>query len=1046
MRVPVGLSGVTMGVLAFGDFEVDLDLFHLRRCGQRIEIGTKAFDLLVYLINHRERVVSKAELLANVWHAQALSNSAIPTAVLELRKRLGDDSGAPRFILNTPGRGYRFIAGVVEPIAGAETSGSAARAAIPQAVGQGFVGRDSELSVVRAAFERCRNGVPQTVLLAGEAGIGKTRLAEVFSAQARTLGATILVGRCREGEGAPAFWPWVQVVRGLVEGLTPQSLETDVRRLAPVLAQMVPELAQLFPDLIAPPPLDAEPARFRLFDTVTRLLKYAGSERPLVVILDDLHQADPASLHFLAFVVRELRQAAVLLLVTYRDFDAQRNPARLEAITELARQEPSRSIHLHGLSAAEVAEFISASLLPDSGSKALARALYDQSGGNPFFLTQLVHLLEAQGGALDVESGSRLPVSLPGGVRDAIARQLDGLPNDTRRTLRIAAAIGREFSSATVADVLGLSMRAALAALQPAIDARLVAVVPERISYLRFAHVLLRDSVYDQLDPAERSALHERIACSLERLYADDLGPHAAELAYHFLESLDCGGPEPAVRFAIQAGDWASARLAYEDAARHYRSAVSILDNSGPGKIDQRCEVLLALGEAEMNMGDRERARRTFYVTAGHAKRGGRSELLARAALRIAPGFFTIEIGVVDEPLVNLLEDALSAIGTADSPLRAQLLARLAMALGWSGVEERRRALTVEAIDVAKRLPDAGTLAYALSAYHGLLWGPERIRERAAVIDEMEVLANKSRNTELILIHLVFRITLGFEQGRIDQVDRDIAAYVRIAEPLNQPQSLWYIHTYRAARALMQGRVAEASKHAESLLVVGGRLSDVNAVNTFGIHAAIQLWEGDRTSEVLPIADQFVHRYPLIPAWQFSRAFMYFEAGHEELARAQFEKLADDDFSILPRNEQWTTSIVLAADLCCRLEDRARARSLYARLLPARSQYSVIGFGVATIGSIALRLGMLATLARDWESAEEHFEEAIQMEERVGSIPWLAHTLYWQARSLSTRGRPSDIDRARDLSGRGIDLAVSMSLTRVKRNFEALRHALVRRA
>src|SRR5262245_28214049 len=283
-----------MGVLAFAEFEVDLELFQLRHRGVPIEISAKGFDLLLYLIRNRERVVPKHELLAQVWHAQALSSSAIPTAVLGLRKVLGDDPESPRFIENTPGRGYRFIGEIHAAAPGLPGPESPRSAVAPQANSHsGFVGRVHELAAIESAFERCLSRAPQTILLAGEAGIGKTRTAEEFAAQVQSRGAMVLVGRCREGEGAPAFWPWVQVVRGLIEQLESSRIDRDVRALAPVLAQMVPELEGHFPGLAPPAPLEAEPARFRLFDAVTRLLRRAGSERPLLIVLDDLHRADP---------------------------------------------------------------------------------------------------------------------------------------------------------------------------------------------------------------------------------------------------------------------------------------------------------------------------------------------------------------------------------------------------------------------------------------------------------------------------------------------------------------------------------------------------------------------------------------------------------------------------------------------------------------------------------------------------------------------------------------------------------------------------------
>ena len=399
------------------------------------------------------------------------------------------------------------------------------------------------------------------------------------------------MGRCREGEGAPAFWPWIQVVRSLLEQTETVAREGHIRRLAPVLAQMVPEVASLFPGLDAPPPLEPEAARFRLFDTVTQLLQRAGSERPLLVVLDDLHRADPASLQLVAFVCRELRDAKVLILVAYRDVEAQRDPPRLEIISELARQEPSRAIQLHGLSESEVAEFVSTSALSSSAQSSIALKLHEQSGGNPFFLSQLVHLLEAEGSAAAIGDGRGRTGMLPGGVREAIARQVDGLPEATQRSLRVAACAGREFSASAIAEVLGLPVSRLLEVLEAAQDARMV-VASDRHNYFRFAHVLLRDTIYEDIAALERGMLHQKIAETLERFYADDLGPHSAELAYHYLEAVHECGAAAAVRHAVHAGEWASKCLAYEDAARHYRSALLTLEQAGPGNLKQRCELL----------------------------------------------------------------------------------------------------------------------------------------------------------------------------------------------------------------------------------------------------------------------------------------------------------------------------------------------------------------------------------------------------------------------------------------------------------------------
>jgi predicted ATPase len=565
----------------FGDFELDTSLYQLRRGWEIIDIGPRVFDVLSYLIHHRERLVSKDELIRQVWGATAMSGSSVPTCIAAVRKALGDDPANPVFIETHRGRGYRFISEVTEISATAPTRtpsspgpGAAARE-ISRSI---FVGRDSELAALYSAFERTLSGTPQLVLVVGEPGIGKTRTIEEFAPSVRDDGAVVLLGRCAEGEGAPAFWPWVQIVRTYIESSDVSTLPAALGPIASPLLQMIPELRDRFPDLPQPPALDAEQARFRLFDAVTALLTKAAAERPLVVLLDDLHRADAASLLLLQFAIRELRDTQVLFVGTYRGADLQADIERTQILSDLAREEPARCIELHGLTRENVEHFVAQSSPSGIPTESLVAALYDQTGGNPFFLTQIVHLLTAEGRLDQAEADPSRKIDLPGGVREAVSRQLDGLPSNTRRTLAIAAVAGREFATTVIAAASALDANETLANLEPAIDARLISAVPGQIERFRFTHMLLRDCIYDELPTLDRVQLHQRIGEALEALYSGNLDPHTSALAYHFYEAIPTAGTKHAITYSIQAGAWATSRLAYEDVPKHYKRALSLLD------------------------------------------------------------------------------------------------------------------------------------------------------------------------------------------------------------------------------------------------------------------------------------------------------------------------------------------------------------------------------------------------------------------------------------------------------------------------------------
>jgi predicted ATPase len=248
---------------------------------------------------------------------------------------------------------------------------------------------------------------------------------------------------------------------------------------------------------------------------------------------------------------------------------------RTQILSDLAREEPTRCIQLHGLTHESIEHFIAQSSPSGVATDSLVAALYDQTGGNPFFLTQVVHLLAAEGRLDQVEADTPWKIDLPGGVREAVSRQLDGLPSNTRQTLAIAAVAGREFAASVIAAASAEDTNTTLANLEPAIDARLISPVPGQIGRFRFAHMLLRDCIYDELPTLERVQLHQEIGEALEALHSSNLDPHTAELAYHFYEAIPNAGPERAITYSIRAGKCATSRLAYEDVPRHYKRALS---------------------------------------------------------------------------------------------------------------------------------------------------------------------------------------------------------------------------------------------------------------------------------------------------------------------------------------------------------------------------------------------------------------------------------------------------------------------------------------
>jgi tetratricopeptide (TPR) repeat protein len=889
------------------------------------------------------------------------------------------------------------------------------------------VGREREVDKLCEAADLALAGRGRLVLISGEPGIGKTRLAEQLTTYAHLRDALVLWGRCYEGDGAPAYWPWMQVVRAYSVDHDPAALGATMGAGAADIAEIVSEVRRRLPDLEPPPAVGAEQARFRLFDSVTTFLVNASRREPLVVVLDDLHCADRPSLALLEFLAPQLGDARLLVVGMYRDTALQVEHPLTHTLGELARFRAPQRIALRGFTRAQVARYVSltAGVEPDD---ALVDAVHAKSEGNPFFVAEIVRLLSAEG-ELDTARGA---IAIPHEVRELIGRRLAPLSAHCRETLAIASVIGRDFELRVLQDVAGGSGERLLEALDEARAARVIGM-PATGRY-RFAHVLISDTLADGLPASRRVQLHRRVGEALERAFAGRLEPHLAELAHHFLEAAAAGDVEPGLRYATAAAEQAGARLAHEEAARMYKRALSALDVA-PVDGARRCDLLLALGEAHHRAGDHGYARAAFRQAADAARELGSSERLARATLGY--GGPRGSFAVVDVELVGLLEEALTALGARDDALRARLLARLAMELYFSGRGERRATLVDEAVAIARRLGEPATLAYALNARYAALWGPENVEERLTIADEVVELARRAGDHRLVREGRGRRIVALFELGDVAVAHAEIEQHARAAQELRQPFGRWQAAVWRAAEALLAGRFAEGESRAREAFEVGRRVRMTDAENCFAVQSLIAGMETGRLAELQATVEQLAERYPETTRWTASLAYLHTELGRRDEAAAAFEPLAARGFAAVRRDNQWLLAMTGLADTCAFLGDPRRAAELRDLLLPYAGRNVVIVEGWACLGSADRPLGRLATTVGLWEDAEAHFEAALDLNARLGARPWLARTEHGYAQMLLARRQAGDAERARGLLRRAVGTARELGMTTLAEQAEA---------
>ncbi len=841
-----------------------------------------------------------------------------------------------------------------------------------------FVGRERDLDELSSALVQGADGRGRLVLIAGEAGIGKTRLAEEAVARSAEHGYRVVRAGCHEDEGAPPFWLWIQVLRSLI----PIGAADADRLCGPHRAQvarLLPELAREGdPELV----LDSSEARFRLFDALTRVLRTCTADGPLLLVLDDLHWADHASLAMLRFCAREIRDARIVVVGAYRDTELSAaggsggSPLG-ELIGDLRRL--SESIALSGLGHDEVGRLV-AQWRADAPR--LVRAVADETGGNPFFVKEVIRLLAAQGRLDDDVDLVSVPV-LPETVRDVIEHHVARLSQPCHDVLEIGAALGHEFRISLLDELSDFDTERIVALVGEALSARVLVEVPTAPGTFRFAHALIREAVYEGLGPIRMRRMHQRIALALEQVFARSMDEHAGLLAHHFLRAAPLGQPTKAVYHASKAGEMATRSAAYEQAASHYRDALGVLE-LGPQDAERRCELLVALGDALWRSGDADAARVTFFSAAEAAKAIGAGELLARAALGYGAGVggqgFTFE---ADETLIGLLEAALRSIDRSMDDVRAQLLARLAVQLYWTGELDRGKELSLSAIDIAERISDPRILLEAL--YSRLSETDLPLTEERARAEKLVGRASDGSDLELLFWAHQYRMTILAELGETADVDAAIDTCSRIADELGMPRYRWQVTSWRLGRALMAADLERAERLAGASIAITSEFQSDTALFVHASQLGTLRWEQGRFDELEPMIAALAQQYPWITATRSTLALMYADAGRLQDAKVIFERLAAGDFAEVRRNPAWIVAVWCLALPCYLERDAARAETLYDMLAPYADRDIVMGGMVVSMGSTKLPLGLLQAAMGNHDEGARLLREAVDRNAATGN-------------------------------------------------------------
>jgi DNA-binding SARP family transcriptional activator len=924
------------------------------------------------------RMGACSEALTAARAAIALSATRQPAwaLVMEAQARQGDVTGATetfhtlrRKLMGESGLPLsRRLVELHDRIVAGELSGNGHvrdSVAFPAALsaasgGEPFVGRQAILDRLRGRYARAKAGARQFVVLGGEPGIGKTRLAGEFARAAHADGAVVLYGRS-DVETLVPYQPFVTAIGHYVGESGDGPLADELGAELSELTRLIPSLARRLPQLREPLAVEPEMRRFRLFDAVAGVLAFVARDRPALLILDDLQWADPSTTLLLRHAVQEIHDVKLLVLGTYRDVEGCESDQLADL---LGRPRPGfERIAVSGLDAEETAALVAARDRRAATGDAV-EALLETTGGNPLLLEET---LKSLGAGETVSARAVREVGPSEGAKQLISGRLKRLGPTAERVLADASVVGAQFGVRVLEAVSGEHV---IEALEAAEAAGLVRELPGAGDRYAFAHALVRDTLLDGQSTARRRRLHHRIGEALE---AGGEAVHPAELAHHFTES---GDAPKALEYSLEAGRRAAESLAYEDAAEHFERALRLLEDERP-----RCEVLLELGRVQLRQGS-PAARGTFREAFALAERDGWPDLLGQAALGFASRY--TEAGVVDADGIALLRTARDAAAEGPAALRAELTARLADSLHFAAEPAEAELLSGEALQLALGDGDPHALSAAFESRHAALMSIDHLDDRLWLSRQLVDLAQRERERELEALGRHWRIYDLIEAADMEAAQQEREALAALADELRQPLYHHFSVGWDVVWAQLAGRVDEVETLAQRFYDLGVAAQARDTETIYHAQLIALRRRQERLPDFISNVREAIAAHPTLLIWRAVLPLTHLASGDARAAVADFEWFAADDFRRVRRDMFWFATICVLAETCTLLRDAARAQVLYDLLAPFQDRNVQVTQAVCW-GSVERFLGLLAAVLGRGETAVAHLQSAIARNEAGGN-------------------------------------------------------------
>lgn len=900
-----------------------------------------------------------------------------------------------------------------------------------------FVGRALERATLRTLLPRAIGEARRVALVTGGAGSGKSRLVRELANEVHASGANVLYGSCDVALGAP-YQPFVEALSHLVRESKPEALRAALGPTGPELVRLLPDLGDRVGGLPPPLPADPDTERHRLHVAVTNLLAAVSRDTPLLLVVEDVHWADPATLQLLRHLVRAGADARLLLVLTFREDEGSVSRELGETLADLARAEGAVRLRLAGLSRAEVADLVRAAGGGDDSGPATAVVdwIAALTEGNPFLVGELWRALVETGTIALERDGLHVVrplegLATPETVREVVGHRLARLDPATRTLLELAAVIGPEFEL----RVLGRAAAFEEVELRPALEdaarsGMLQEIPPFGLSY-RFTHELVRRALVDGCTGVRRAELHLRAGRALEELHPEPAGVVLSELAHHFASATSLDGTERAVDYNLRAGRAASASLAYEDAAERFRTALAL----GIDDERQRAAVELELGTGLNWAGRTLEAIDCFRTAAELARQVDDRELLARAAIGLEETCW--RPGITDRGTEELLREALRTLSDEEPQLRVRLLGGLARALRLLGRHDEAAAAWTEALELARRTGDERAVANVLVQRY---WAPGDggADEILELLAEARRIGDALHDVTIRAEAMAWRVVTLVSVGDLAAARKELDVLRSAAERTRQPFLHHAAETFGSSLALCEGRLADAEEMADRGREWGSLMHGPDASGAYGLQLFNIRREQGRLPELAPLVRLLGAGGGTTSTWRPGLIALLTELGMRAEAQAELTAFCEHGLPRLARDALGVAALTYLTDASAALRDGETAARLYPELTPHAGRPLLVGHLVACFGSSDRFLGKLAATIGDRGLAAEHFEAALDLDGRMGATLWLAHTRCDYAELLLSEPSADARIRAAELLRLVADAAATLRLPALAAKVERL--------